>query len=146
MAAIWNGRAPAKSQPKSPLLNKICGLEGRNRNLSYLNLESQFLRPSTEVPHARHWKQPENSRKGCRAGHGRTAEKQPEEQPKHLKNNQNSCFFRCFGCSSGCSSAVLPWPTRHPFRLFSGCLQCRAFGTSVEAADIALPNLESQSP
>ena len=42
-----------------------------------------------------------NSRKGCRVDHGKTAEKQPEEHPKH------SCF-----------SAVLPLPTRHPFRLF----------------------------
>ena len=32
------------------------------------------------------------------SGHGETAEKQPEERPKHPKN---SCFD-CFGCLSGC--------------------------------------------
>ena len=48
-------------------------------------------------------------------------------QPKHPKNCQNSCFLGCFGCSSGCFSAGLPWPIRHPFRLFFGCFPCRAF-------------------
>ena len=70
----------------------------------------------------------ENSRKGCRAGRGKTAEK----QPKHPKNSQNSLFFGCFGCSSSCFSAGLPRSTRYRFRLFFGCFQCRAFGTSVD--------------
>ena len=81
------------------------------------------LRPPTEVPNARHWKQPKNSRKGLRVGHGKKAGKTaeaPEKQSKQL-------FFGCFGCFS----AVLPWPTRSPFRLFFGCFQCRAFGTFV---------------
>ena len=60
-----------------------------------------------------------NSRKTA----GKTPET-PEKQSKQL-------FFGCFGCFSGCFSAVLPWPTRYPFRLFFGCFQCRAFGTSV---------------
>ena len=36
----------------------------------------------------------EDSRKGCRVGHGKTAEKQPGKHPKHPKNS-------CFGCFSG---------------------------------------------
>ena len=64
-------------------------------------------------------KQPKNSRKNSR-----NTRKTAEKHSKQL-------FFGCFGCFSGCFSAVLPWPTRHPFRLFFGCLQCRAFGTSV---------------
>ena len=86
----------------------------------------QSLRPRTEVPNPRHWKQPKNSRKGslkgCRVGHGKTAEKQPENSWNTRKTVETSCF----GCFPGCFSAVLPWPTRHPFRLFFGCFQCRA--------------------
>ena len=51
----------------------------------------------------------ENSRRvpcGCRVGHGKTAEEQPEKQPKHPKNS-------CFDCFSGVS-AVFP----AVFRLF----------------------------
>ena len=66
-----------------------------------------------------------NSRKGCRVGCGKTAEKQPEKHPKRPKNSQNSCFSGVSGVFSGCFSAVLPWPTRHPFRLF-----CRLFSMS----------------
>ena len=69
----------------------------------------QSPRPPTEVPNARHGKQPKNSRKGCRVGHGKAAEKQPEKQPKHPKN---SCF--------GCFSAVLR-VFRLFFRLFFSC-------------------------
>ena len=35
-------------------------------------------------------KQPKNSRRGCRVGLGKRAEKQPEKPPKHLKNSQMS--------------------------------------------------------
>ena len=55
--------------------------------------------------------------KGCRVGPGKTAgetAETPEKQSKQL-------FFGCFGCFSSCFSAVLPGPTRHPFRLFFGC-------------------------
>ena len=44
-------------------------------------------------------KQPKNSRKGCRVGHGETAEKQPEKHPKHPKNSSFDCF-RVDLCSS----------------------------------------------
>ena len=50
-----------------------------------------------------------NSRKGCRVGHGKAAEKQPEKQLKHPKNSCFDCFsavFRVF---------------RLFFRLFFGC-------------------------
>ena len=78
----------------------------------------QPLRPSTEVTHARHWKQPKKQPKRVPSGSlwnsqktaGRTAET-PEKRPKQL-------FLGCFGCSSGRFSAVLQGPTRHPFRLF----------------------------
>ena len=56
----------------------------------------------------------------------KTASKQPKRVPS--RNSQNSCF-------SGVSAvlpAVLPWLTRHLFRLVSGFFQCRAFGRSVE--------------
>ena len=62
-----------------------------------------------------------NSRKGCRVGRGKPAEKHLEEQPKHPKNSQTSCLspvmavlpavFRLFyrdllGTLFGCLSAV----------------------------------------
>ena len=51
----------------------------------------------------------ENSRKtaerGAEWGHSKQPEKPPEEQPKHPKNSQNSCF----------------WVFRQFFRLFFGC-------------------------
>ena len=68
------------------------------RHITGLNLEGQrlqSLQPSTEVR-----KQPEKSRKGRRVGHGKAAEQQPEEEPKHPKNS-------CSDCSSGVS-ALLP--------------------------------------
>ena len=46
-----------------------------------------------------------------------------------VTNVVNQLFFGCFGCFSGCFSAVLPWPAQ--FRLFFGCFQYRASGTSV---------------
>ena len=76
----------------------------------------------------------ENSRKTAETGakwvavnSRKTAGKTPETPEKRSKQ----LFFGCFGCLSGCFSAVLPSPTRHPFRLFFGCFQCRAFGSSV---------------
>ena len=38
-------------------------------------------------------------------------------------------FFGCFGCSSAVLPALYPGPTRHLFRLFSGCFDCRASST-----------------
>ena len=49
--------------------------------------------------------------KTCRVGHGKTAEKQPEKQPKHPKTAEKQSkqlFFGCFGCFSGCFLAALP--------------------------------------
>ena len=68
-----------------------------------------------------------NSRKGCRVGHGKTAEKQPEKHPKHPKNSQNSCFSGV----SGVFPAVFRLFYRDPLGTLFGCFQCRAFGTSV---------------
>ena len=72
-------------------------------------LALQSPRPPTEVPNARHWKQPKNSRQGCRVGHGKAAEKQLAKQPKHPKN-------RCFDCFSAVFRVF-----RLFFRLFFGC-------------------------
>ena len=77
----------------------------------------QSLRPATEVPNARHWKQPKNSRKGCRVGHGKTAEKQPEKHPKHPKNSRNSCFSGV----SGVFPAVFRLVYRDPLGTLFGC-------------------------
>ena len=75
----------------------------------------------------------------------KTAEKQPKKAPRGWQyNNRKTAgetaetpekqlfwlFCGCF-CFSGCFSAVWPGPTLHLFRLFFGCFQCRAFGTSV---------------
>ena len=82
----------------------------------------------------------ENSRKRCRVGPGQTAGKTAEKQSRQL-------FFGCFGCFSGCFSAVVPRPPRHLFRLFFGCFQCRAFGTSVGGrrdCKLCAPNRRSQ--
>ena len=72
-----------------------------------------------------------NSRKGCRVGRGKTAEKQPEKHPKHPKNSH----FDCFSGVSGVFPAVFRLFYRDPlgtlFGCFFGCFQCRAFGTSV---------------
>ena len=70
----------------------------------------------------------ENSRKGCQVGHGKTAEKQPEKQPKHPKNS-------CFDCFSGVSAvfpAVFRLFCRDPLGTLFGCFRCRAFGASVD--------------
>ena len=73
----------------------------------------------------------ENSRKTAEKGAKWVTGKQPEEQPKHPKNSQNSCF-------SGVS-AVLPAVFRlltathsAPFAAVFRLFQCRAFGTSVD--------------
>ena len=83
----------------------------------------QPLQPSTEVPHARHWKQPKKVPSAWVPG--KVPVQQPEKQPRLSKQ----LFFGCFNCSFGCVLAFLPWPPRHLFRLFSGLFQCRAFGT-----------------
>ena len=57
----------------------------------------------------------ENSRKGRRVGHGKTAEKQPEKQ--HPKNSQNSCFSGV----SGVFPAVFRLFYRDPFSTLFGC-------------------------
>ena len=77
----------------------------------------QSPRPPTEVPNARHWKQPINSRKGCGVGHGKAAEKQPEKHPKHTKNCQNSCF----SCISALFPAVFRLFYRDPLGTLFGC-------------------------
>ena len=59
----------------------------------------------------------ENSRKGCRLGHGKTAETQPEKHPKHPKNSQNSCFSGV----SGVSPAVFRLFYRDPLGTLFGC-------------------------
>ena len=59
----------------------------------------------------------EDSRKGCQVGHGKTAEKQLEKQPKHPKNSQNSRF-------SGVSAvfpAVFQLAYRDPLGALFGC-------------------------
>ena len=82
----------------------------------------------------------------------KTAEKQPKRMPcgsrwssrktagKTAETPEKQLFWLVFGCFSGVSAvfpAVFrllhrdPLGTRHPFRLFFGCFQCRAFGTSV---------------
>ena len=66
----------------------------------------QSLRPSTEVPNARHSKQPKNCRKGVPSGHGKTAEKQLEEQPKHPKTWWTFRIFIIFFCSGEGKGAV----------------------------------------
>ena len=74
----------------------------------------------------------EETRKTAEEGAERVTVKQPKNSRKNSRNTQKiGLFFGSFGCFSGCFSAVLPWPTRSPFRLFFGCSQCRAFGTSV---------------
>ena len=68
----------------------------------------QSLWPSTEVPSARHWKQPENSRKRCQG--------LQVKQPKNSRNSRKTAGFRFF---LAVFSAVLPalcsGPTRHRF-------------------------------
>ena len=92
----------------------------------------QSPRPPTEVPNARHWKQPKGVPSGSRYSSRKTAGKTAETPEKQLFWLFLGCFFfRVFRLFSGCFSAALPRPTRHPFRLFFGCFQCQAFGTSV---------------
>ena len=78
----------------------------------------QSPRPPTEVPNVR---QPKNSRKGCRVGHGKTAEKQPEKHPKNTRktpeNSQNSCFSGV----SGVFPAVFRLFHRDPLGTLFGC-------------------------
>ena len=92
-------------------------------------------------------------KKGCRVGHGKTAQKQPENQPKHPKNSRKAVktavfrvfllFLRLFfGCFTVTHSAPF-------FGLFFGCFQRRAFGTSVGGrgdCNIILPELRVVLP
>ena len=65
----------------------------------------------------------ENSRKGCRVGHGKTAEKQPEKHPKNTRKQSKQLFFVCFGCFFrlffGCLTVTHSAPFSAVFRLFS---------------------------
>ena len=87
-------------------------------------------------------KQPKNSRKGCRVGRGKTAEKQPEEQPKRPENSQNSCFLGV--------SAVLPAVFRLLYRdplgtlfgCFSAVFNVGHLAPLRMAAEIAIPGVE----
>ena len=76
-------------------------------------------------------KQPKRVPSGSRYNSRKTAGK----TPKHPKNSQNSCFSGVSAVFPAVFRLLSPWPTRHPFRLFFrlflGCFQCRAFGTSV---------------
>ena len=106
--------------------DQVPGCKG-NLSLSFCNCSHLQRCQMPDIENSR-----KSSRKGCRVGQGKTAEKQPEEQPKHPKNS-------CFECFSGVS-AVLPavfWlvysdPLGTLFGCFFGCFQCRAFGTSVD--------------
>ena len=86
----------------------------------------QSLRPSTR----RQMPDTENSRKTAEKGAewvpGNVPVKQPKNSWTNSQKQSKQLFFGCFGCSSGCFWAALPWPTRHLFRLFFGCSQCRA--------------------
>ena len=89
----------------------------------------------------RHWKQGENSRKRCRVGHRKTADKKPEEQPKHPKEN----CFGCFGCFPavfwllfGCFTGTVP-----SLGIIFGCFSAvfifghlAPFGTSVDGRSL----------
>ena len=83
-------------------------------------LRLQSLWPPTEVPNARHCKQPKNSRKRSQVGHGETAEKQPEKQPKHRKTVK-TLVFQLFRLFSGCLAATVTHsaPFSAVLRLFS---------------------------
>ena len=96
--------------------------------LRYLSLQS--LRPPTcQMPDI------ENSRKTAEKGAEWVTVKQPKnswkKRPKHPKNSQNSCFSGVSAVFPAVFRLVLLRPARRPFRLFFGCFQCRAFGTSV---------------
>ena len=73
----------------------------------------------------------ENSRKtaekGCRVGHGKTAEKQPENTRNTLKTDVFRVFRVFFRLFFGCFTVTHSAPFSAVFRLF----QRRAFGTSV---------------
>ena len=91
---------------KMPLLMWCFGNLILRTNFDVCNLfwlELQSLRPPTEVPNALHWKQPKNSRKGCRVGPGKTAEKQ------------------CFSGVSAVFKAVLQLFCRDPLGTLLGC-------------------------
>ena len=113
-------------------LQRICRQEAWHLRLTFLRLcwsinmsvhtkcldgiGLQSPRPPTEVPNARRWKQPKDSRKGCRVGHGKAAKKQPEKQPKHPKNSAFRLFFQLF---FGCFTVTHPAPFSAVFRRFS---------------------------
>ena len=91
---ILRGR---EEHPLGPL--KTCDLRGHLQRCQMPDIEKQ---PKTA---------PSGSRWSSRKTAGKTAET-PEKQLFWL-------FFRLFFGCFGCFPAVLPWPTRHPFRLFS---------------------------
>ena len=72
-----------------------------------------------------------NSRKGCRVGHGKTA----ENSWKNARNTRKTAVLIVFSGVSGVFPAVFRLFYRDPlgtlFGCFFGCFQCRAFGTSV---------------
>ena len=82
----------------------------------------QSLRPPTEVPNAQHWKQPKNSRKGCRVGHGKAAGKTDGNSRNTRKTAVLTVFrvFRLFfQLFSGCFTMTHSAPFSAVFRLFS---------------------------
>ena len=66
--------------------------------------------------------------KRCRVGPGQSARKTAKKTAGRQPRQSKQLFFQVFRLFFRLFSADLPGPTRHLFRLFSGC---RAFGTSV---------------
>ena len=67
----------------------------------------------------------ENSRKGCRVGHGETAEKQPKNSRKNTRNTAGkTAVLTVFGCFSGVPGvfpAVFRLFYRDPLGTLLGC-------------------------
>ena len=94
----------------------------------------------------------ENSRKTAQKGAGWARAKCRGNSRKTAGKTPEACktaVFRLFGCPTGCFSAVFPalcpGPTRHLFRLFSGCFQGPPFGASVAGRADRNPIMDTES-